>query len=112
MQVDAESSEDAGYAAARTLLERGAPFDAVFACSDVMASAATQVLHLFGRPVPVDDAIAVATAILPGALATNINLPASPKAEPATRAALLGTPGDAASSLPAAWAAGQAAETT
>ncbi len=39
------------------LCEQGLSFDAVFACSDVMASAAMQVLHLFGRPVP--DSVAV-----------------------------------------------------
>ena len=34
------------------LCERGVAFDAVFACSDVMASAVMQALHLCGRPVP------------------------------------------------------------
>ena len=50
---------DAGKARAgiARLCEQGVRFDAVFACSDVMASAATQVLHQFGRPVP--DSVAV-----------------------------------------------------
>lgn len=39
------------------LCEQGVSFDAVFACSDVMASAASQVLHLHGRTVP--DAVGV-----------------------------------------------------
>ena len=39
------------------LCERRADFDAVFACSDVMASAVMQALHLFGRPVPQQVAV-------------------------------------------------------
>ena len=48
-------------AAARTgmarLCEQGVKFDAVFACSDVMASAVMQVLHQHGRRVPEDVAV-------------------------------------------------------
>ncbi len=39
------------------LCEAGIPFDAVFACSDVLASATTQALALFGRRVPDDVAV-------------------------------------------------------
>ena len=48
---------NAARAGISCLCERALPFDAVFACSDVMASAATQALHLFGRGVP--DSVAV-----------------------------------------------------
>lgn len=34
------------------LIESGVEFDAVFACSDVLASAVMQTLHLLGKPVP------------------------------------------------------------
>ena len=39
------------------LCASGARFDAVFACSDVLASAAMQVLHLHGRAVPAKVAV-------------------------------------------------------
>lgn len=39
------------------LCESGAAFDAVFACSDVLASATTQALAVFGRRVPDDVAV-------------------------------------------------------
>lgn len=39
------------------LCESGVAFDAVFACSDVLASAAMQTLHLYGRPVPQQVAV-------------------------------------------------------
>jgi DNA-binding LacI/PurR family transcriptional regulator len=39
-------------AAITRLCEGEVAFDAVFACSDVLASAVMQTLHLFGRPVP------------------------------------------------------------
>jgi DNA-binding LacI/PurR family transcriptional regulator len=39
------------------LCERGVSFDAVFACSDVLASATTQALAVFGRRVPDDVAV-------------------------------------------------------
>ncbi len=44
-------------AAITRLCESGVEFDAVFACSDVLASAAMQALHLCGRSVP--DQVAV-----------------------------------------------------
>lgn len=63
MQADAQLlvavpfDASAARAGISRLCEQGVDFDAVFACSDVMASAATQVLHQFGRPVP--DRVAV-----------------------------------------------------
>ncbi len=39
------------------LCEQGVEFDAVFACSDVLATAVMQVLHQFGRSVPGDVAV-------------------------------------------------------
>ena len=57
LQVDAESSEDAGYAAARTLLERGKPFDAIFAASDLIAIGAMRALAEQRLPVPEDVSI-------------------------------------------------------
>ncbi|KQY54832.1 LacI family DNA-binding transcriptional regulator [Lysobacter sp. Root494] len=57
LQVDAESSEEAGYAAAITLMERGRPFDAVFAASDMIAIGAMRALIEHGRHVPWDVAV-------------------------------------------------------
>jgi len=57
LQVDAESSEEAGYAAAVTLMERGRPFDAVFAASDLIAIGAIRALSEHGRHVPWDVAV-------------------------------------------------------
>ena len=48
---------DQARAAITRLCERGVAFDAVFACSDVLATAAMQVLYLFGRSVPHDVAV-------------------------------------------------------
>ena len=57
LQVDAESSEDAGYAAARELLRRGAIFDAVFGASDLIAIGAMRFLAEAGLDVPADVAV-------------------------------------------------------
>ncbi|WP_147653849.1 LacI family DNA-binding transcriptional regulator [Vulcaniibacterium gelatinicum] len=57
LQVDAESSEEAGHAAAVTLMERGLPFDAVFAASDLIAIGAMRALAEHGRHVPWDVAV-------------------------------------------------------
>ena len=57
LQVDAESSEEAGYAAARELLGRGLPFDAVFAGSDLIAIGAMRALDEHGLRVPEDVAV-------------------------------------------------------
>ncbi len=57
LQVDAESSEEAGYAAARELLGREAAFDAVFAASDLIAIGAMRALAEHGLQVPEDVAV-------------------------------------------------------
>src|SRR5690606_28265645 len=57
LQVDAESSEDSGYAAARALLERGLAFDAVFAASDLIAIGAMHALAEHGLRIPEDVAV-------------------------------------------------------
>src|SRR5688572_29622447 len=57
LQVDAESSEEAGYAAAIALMERGRPFDAVFAASDLIAIGAMRALTEHGRHVPWEVAV-------------------------------------------------------
>ena len=57
LQVDAESAEESGYAAARTLLRRGQPFDAVFAASDLIAIGAMRALGEHGLRIPDDVAV-------------------------------------------------------
>ena len=44
LQVDAPSTEQAGYDAAKVLLARKQPFDAVFAASDLIAIGAMHAL--------------------------------------------------------------------
>ncbi|MCG6118959.1 MAG: LacI family DNA-binding transcriptional regulator [Aquimonas sp.] len=58
LRVDALSSEADGIAATRTLLERGEPFDALFAASDLIALGAVQALSEQGLRVPEDVAVA------------------------------------------------------
>jgi DNA-binding LacI/PurR family transcriptional regulator len=57
LQVDAETSEESGYAAAQELLARGAPFDAVFAASDLIAIGAMRALSEEGKHIPGDVAV-------------------------------------------------------
>jgi DNA-binding LacI/PurR family transcriptional regulator len=57
LQVDAESSEDMGYEAARELMRRGAIFDAIFAGSDLIAIGALRALAEAGLRVPEDVAV-------------------------------------------------------
>lgn len=57
LQVDAISSEEAGEAAARELLARNLPFDAVFAASDLIAIGAMRVLADHGLRIPEDVAV-------------------------------------------------------
>ncbi|WP_049621140.1 LacI family DNA-binding transcriptional regulator [Frateuria defendens] len=58
LQVDAESTERSGYAAAENLLARGVAFDAVFAASDLIAIGALRALNERGLRVPEDVALA------------------------------------------------------
>lgn len=55
--VDAVSSEENGYHAARELLSREAPFDAIFAASDLIAVGAMRALSEAGLSVPEDVAV-------------------------------------------------------
>ena len=57
LQVDAESSEESGEAAARELLARGLPFDAVFSASDLIAIGAMRVFIEQGLRIPEDVAV-------------------------------------------------------
>jgi len=57
LQVDAESSEEAGHAAAVALMERGLHFDAAFAASDLIAIGAMRAFIEHGRHVPWDIAV-------------------------------------------------------
>jgi DNA-binding LacI/PurR family transcriptional regulator len=57
LQVDAESSDEAGHAAAVALLERGRHFDAVFAASDLIAIGAMRAFGEHSRHVPWDVAV-------------------------------------------------------
>jgi DNA-binding LacI/PurR family transcriptional regulator len=57
LQVDAETSEEAGHAAACELLRRGIPFDAVFAASDLIAIGAMRALGEQGLRIPEDVAV-------------------------------------------------------
>ena len=57
LQVDAESTELAGYAAARALIASAMPFDAIFAASDLIAVGALRALAERGLRVPEDVAV-------------------------------------------------------
>ena len=57
LQVDAQSAEEAGHEAARQLLARSIPFDAVFAASDLIAIGAMRALAESGLRVPEDVAM-------------------------------------------------------
>jgi DNA-binding LacI/PurR family transcriptional regulator len=57
LQVDAQSSEAAGYEAASRLLDAGVQFDAVFAASDRIAMGVVGALRDRGLSVPDDVAI-------------------------------------------------------
>jgi len=57
LQVNAISSEEDGENAARELLARGLPFDAVFAASDLIAIGAMRALVEHGLRIPEDVAV-------------------------------------------------------
>lgn len=57
LQVDAITTEESGYDAARKLLARGIPFDAIFAASDLIAIGAIRALEEAGLNVPSDVSI-------------------------------------------------------
>ena len=57
LQVDAASTEQAGYEAARMLIARELPFDAVFAASDLIDIVAMHDLKEAGLRVPEDVAV-------------------------------------------------------
>ncbi|WP_041522103.1 LacI family DNA-binding transcriptional regulator [Gilvimarinus agarilyticus] len=57
LQIDAETSEDAGYHAALALHERGLRFDAVFGASDLIAIGAMKAVEEAGKTIPGDVAI-------------------------------------------------------
>ncbi len=57
LHADVPFDANQARAAVMRLCEQGVDFDAVFACSDVLASAAMQALHLSGRQVPADVAV-------------------------------------------------------
>jgi DNA-binding LacI/PurR family transcriptional regulator len=58
LRADAsDSTEETGYRAMRTLLERGVGFDALFTASDLLAIGAMRALAEAGRRVPEDVAV-------------------------------------------------------
>ncbi len=57
LQVGAVSGEEAGFQAARALLDSGQSFDALFAASDAIACGAIRALYERGRSVPGDVAV-------------------------------------------------------
>lgn len=57
LQFDALTTEEAGHAAARSLIASGTPFDAIFAASDLIAIGAMRALAEAGRKVPQDVAV-------------------------------------------------------
>lgn len=58
LQIDAQTSEQSGYEAARALLDRGVAFDALFGASDLIAIGAMKALLEADRRIPEDVAVA------------------------------------------------------
>jgi len=57
LQVDAITTEDSGYRAARELISRKVPFDAIFAASDLIALGAMHALRDEGVSIPAEVAV-------------------------------------------------------
>jgi DNA-binding LacI/PurR family transcriptional regulator len=57
LQVDAITTEESGYRAARELLARNEPFDGIFAASDLIAIGAMHALRDEGVSIPADVAV-------------------------------------------------------
>jgi len=57
LRVPADNSEGLGYEAVQLLLERGAPFDAIFAVTDLIAIGAMRALQEAGLQVPDDVSV-------------------------------------------------------
>jgi DNA-binding LacI/PurR family transcriptional regulator len=57
LQVDAITTEESGYRAARELIGRKEPFDAIFAASDLIALGAMHALRDEGVSIPVEVAV-------------------------------------------------------
>ncbi len=72
LRVPADNSETHGYEAVQQLLERGDPFDAIFAATDLIAIGAMRALQDAGRRVPDDvgvvgfDDMPLAAYVTPG----------------------------------------------
>jgi len=83
LQVNAQSTEQSGYEAMSTLIDRGTPFDAVFAASDLIAIGALHALGDRGLQVPQDVALAGFDDI---ATASFVNPPLTTVQQDTTRA--------------------------
>lgn len=57
LQLDAETSEDAGFRAAQSLLDNHREFSAVFGASDLIAIGAMQAIEGAGLAIPADRAV-------------------------------------------------------
>jgi len=56
-QIDAISTEESGYLAAKKLIEQGSTFDAICTASDLIAVGAMKALQEHGKRVPEDVAV-------------------------------------------------------